>query len=123
MKRTPTHINEKRKSSLLLKDNISRLSRDFEPDELSLIRQRQFEKKELSEAANLVRDFVNVLKEGMKNNYDESNSTLPRISLNQLNKKRASQDNMLLYRFVPKKTMGDLKRKSFDASFHLSPRK
>ena len=81
MKRTPTHINEKRKSSLLLKDNISRLSRDFEPDELSLIRQRQFEKKELSEAANLVRDFVNVLKEGMKNNYDESNSTLPRISL------------------------------------------
>ena len=123
MNRTPTHINEKRKSSLLLKDNISRLSRDFEPDELSLIRQRQFEKKELSEAANLVRDFVNVLKEGMKNNYDESNSTLPRISLNQLNKKRASQDNMLLYRFVPKKTMGDLKRKSFDASFHLSPRK
>ena len=123
MNRKPTYINEKRKSSLLLKENLTRMSRELEPDELSLIRQRQYEKKELSEAANLVRDFVNVLKEGMKNNYDESNLSLPRISLNHLNTKRASQDNMLLYKFVPKKTMGDLKRKSFDASFHLSPRK
>ena len=123
MNRTPTHINEKRKSSLLLKENLSRLSRELEPDELSIIRQRQYEKKELTQAANLVRDFVNVLKEGMKNNYDESNTTLPRISLNHLNTKRGSQDNMLLYRFATKKTMGDLKRKSFDASFHLSPRK
>ncbi len=123
MNRKSTYINEKRKSSLLLKENLTRMSRELEPDELSLIRQRQYEKKELSEAANLVRDFVNVLKEGMKNNYDESNLSLPRISLNHLNTKRASQDNMLLYKFVPKKTMGDLKRKSFDASFHLSPRK
>ncbi len=115
---------EKRKSSfnILEKENeLNMLTSELKPEELSIICQRHNEKKELSEAANLVKNFVCVLKEGMKNNYEDENN-LKRISINKINMKRTSEGNKF-YRFGSKKPMDNYKRKSFDVSFHLSPRK
>ena len=115
---------EKRKSSFIIleKENeLNMLTNELQPEELSIICQRHNEKKELSEAANLVKNFVNVLKEGMKNNYEDENN-FKRISINKINLKRTSEGNKF-YRFGSKKPMDNYKRKSFDVSFHISPRK
>ncbi len=119
--RTSTN-NEKRNASFLKMERENKmLTNELKPEELNLIVQRQNEKKELSEAANLVKNFVCVLKEGMKNNYEDENN-LKRISINKINMKRTSEGNKF-YRFGSKKPMDNYKRKSFDVSFHLSPRK
>ena len=116
--RTSTN-NEKRKASFLKMEIENKmLTNELKPEELNLIVQRQNEKKELSEAASLVKNFVNVLKEGMKNNYEDDNNNLPKISLKKLYTKRTSAGNMF-YNFNPKKTMGDYKRKSFDISINF----
>ena len=79
MKRKSTNNirKEKRNSWLNIQndniENIKMLADDLDMDDLELIKQKHNEKKELSEAANLVKVFVNELKEEMKDNYTEDN--------------------------------------------------
>ncbi len=94
-------------------NNLKMLSREIEPEELSLIRQKHNEKKELLEAADLVRDFVNVLKEGMQNNYDDNNSKhLTKIMDNQSIKNLTLDGSLIFKNFNSKKSY---ERKSFDS--------
>ena len=52
------------------------------------------EKKELSEEANLLKNFVNELKEDMQNNYD-SNNNLPKITIKKINSRKASNSSLI----------------------------
>ena len=75
MKRTSTTTNEKTKRDSLLKidndniENLKMLTGELDTEDLALIRQKYNEKKELSKVANFVKDYVNELKEGIKDNY------------------------------------------------------
>ena len=79
MKRTSSTIIEKTKRNSLLKidtnniESLKMLTGELDGEDLDLLRQKYNEKKELSEAANFVKDYVNELKEGMKDNYNEDN--------------------------------------------------
>ena len=102
MKRTSSTIIEKTKRNSLLKidnDNIESLKMltgELDGEDLDLIRQKYNEKKELSEAANFVKDYVNELKEGMKDNYNEDNfEFLNSHMINQKYKKNIKSDMRL----------------------------
>ena len=102
MKRTSSTIIEKSKRNSLLKidkDNIESLKMltgELDGEDLDLIRQKYNEKKELSEAANFVKDYVNELKEGMKDNYNEDNfEFLNSHMINQKYKKNIKSDMRL----------------------------
>ena len=114
MKRSPSIGNQDIKSVYKLFDieninTLKMLTKELDPEELSLIRARHNEKKELSEEANLLKNFVNELKEDMQNNYD-SNNNLPKITIKKINSRKASNSSLISLN----SNQSNLKRKSFD---------
>ena len=78
-------------------ENIKILADELDVDDLELIQQKHNEKKELSEAANLVKVFVNELKEGMKDNYTEDN--FDKLNTHIINpKQKTNVFNEILYK-------------------------
>ena len=121
MIRTPSYVKENKKfghtnleiNNINNINKIKMLTREIEPEELSLIRQKHNEKKELLEAADLVRDFVNVLKEGMQKNYDDNKSNhLTKIIDSQSIKNLTLDGSFIFNKFNSKKSY---ERKSFDS--------
>ena len=78
MKRTTT-LTDKDKNDLFKfdKDNLQEmkmLTNELNLEEISLLRQRYNEKMELSQTATLVKDYVNVLKDEMKDKLKDMNN-------------------------------------------------
>ena len=120
MIKTPSLIIEKNKSGYTMKEyekvkTMKRLTRELQQDEINLLCQRYNEKKELSEAADLVRDFVNVLKEGMKNNYDDNNNNLSKIIKKQNYHNLTLDGSHIFMKFNSNNSMEEFHRKSIDS--------
>ena len=120
MIKTPSLIIEKNKSGYTMKEyekvkTMKRLTRELQQDEINLLCQRYNEKKELSEAADLVRDFVNVLKEGMKNNYDDNNNNLSKIIKNQNYHDLTLDGSHIFMKFNSNNSMEEFHRTSIDS--------
>ena len=118
MKRSPSigNLNINSIYKLIDSENVNQLkmlTKELEPEELNLIRQRYKEKKELSKEANILKNFVNGLKEDMENNYD-SNTNLPMITINKINSRKKSTSSYININ----SDQLDLKRKSFDIIVH-----
>ena len=120
MIKTPSIAIEKNKSGYTMKEyekvkTMKRLTRELQQDEINLLCQRYNEKKELSEAADLVRDFVNVLKEGMKNNYDDNNNNLSKIIKKQNYHNLTLDGSHIFMKFNSNNSMEEFHRKSIDS--------
>ena len=102
MIKTPSLIIEKNKSGYTMK-------------EYEKVKTMKRLKKELSEAADLVRDFVNVLKEGMKNNYDDNNNNLSKIIKNQNYHDLTLDGSHIFMKFNSNNSMEEFHRTSIDS--------
>ena len=69
-------------------NQISTLKNELDPEIIELIKKKDNEKNELSFAANFVKDYVNVLKSEMENNYDDDNDNFPLLSSIKLDSKK-----------------------------------
>ena len=113
MKRTSSTIIQNTKRNSLLKidkdniENLKMLTGELDDEDLALLREKYNEKKELSEAANFVKDFVNELKEGMKDNYDEYNFLKLNTHIISPKYKKNNKSDMILKQYIQKVSLGE----------------
>jgi len=123
MKRTSTTTNEKTKRDSLLKidndyiENLKMLTGELDTEDLALIRQKYKEKKELSKVANFVKDYVNELKEGIKDNYynDDNFESLNAHIMNPKSKNNFKSD-MFVKHYI-KMSLNDFKYENNNNAF------
>ena len=124
MKRTSTTTNEKTKRDSLLKidndniENLKMLTGELDTEDLALIRQKYNEKKELSKVANFVKDYVNELKEGIKDNYynDDNFESLNAHIMNPKSKNNFKSD-MFVKHYINKMSLNDFKYENNNNAF------
>ena len=124
MKRTSTTTNEKTKRDSLLKidndniENLKMLTGELDTEDLALIRQKYNEKKELSKVANFVKDYVNELKEGIKDNYynDDNFESFNAHIMNPKSKNNYKSD-MFVKHYINKMSLNDFKYENNNNAF------
>ena len=110
MKRTTTILSNKKISNLLKMDyaninNLKMLTNELDLEDIKYLRDKLNEKRELIKVSTIIKDYVEELKSGIKDNYDkpkEMNKFLKYKSINLYSKNLKINDNIPFLK--PKKT-------------------